>query len=237
MKANLFSMSLEEQIYLRKSCRKYVDDELDMDSIREFISTVSPLNDEINYYCEILSRDEVKLQTGWSAPYYLALYSEKKDNYLENVGFIFQQVSLFMQSVGIGNCWVGMGSVKEKNQDFVILIAFGKSNQMTRDLSDFRRKSLDEISDKGDDRLTPARLAPSAINSQPWSFKHTEDGFDVYQVIQNILKRQILKKLNRIDMGIALAHMYVANEKTFEFYQKRDFEKIKGYTYTGSIKI
>ena len=85
--------------------------------------------------------------------------------------------------------------------------------------------------------MEPARLAPSAINSQPWYFKHTEDGFDVYQIRQNILKRQVLKKWNPIDVGIALAHMYVANEKTFDFKIKTDFEEIKGCTYTGSIKI
>ena len=65
--------------------------------------------------------------------------------------------------------------------------------------------------------MIPAQLAPSAINSQPWYFKHTDDGFDVYQLKQNIFKRQILKKLNSIDVGIVLAHMYVANENTFEF--------------------
>ena len=85
--------------------------------------------------------------------------------------------------------------------------------------------------------MEPARLAPSAINSQPWYFKHTEDGFDVYQIRQNILKRQVLKKWNPIDVGIALAHMYVANEKTFDFKIKTDFEEINGCTYTGSIKI
>ena len=53
----------------------------------------------------------------------------------------------------------------------------------------------------------------------------------------NILKRQVLKKLNRIDIGIALAHMYVCNEDSFEFFKKSDVENIKGYTYSGSIKI
>ena len=94
-----------------------------------------------------------------------------------------------------------------------------------------------KISDMEDERLIPARLAPSAINSQPWYFKHVDDGFDVYQKKQNIVKRQVLKKWNPIDVGIALAHMYVANENTFEFYKKTDFENVKGYTYTGSIKI
>lgn len=230
-------MNLEEQIYVRKSCRKYLDDEIDMDLINNFVSSVKPLNENTNYYYEILTRDEVNLRTRWSAPYYLALFSEKKDGYLENIGFVFQQVSLFMQSMDIGSCWVGLGSIKKKNPEFVILIAFGKSEKMTRNLDEFKRKSLNEISDSVDERLTPARLAPSAVNSQPWYFMHTGDGFDVYQIKPNIVKRQFLKKWNPIDVGIALAHMYVANEKTFEFYKKADFEKIKSYTYIGSIKI
>lgn len=230
-------MSLEEQIYVRKSCRKYFDDEIDMIPIQEFIASVRPLNNGINYYYEILTRDEVNLGTRWSAPYYLALYSEKKDNYLENIGFVFQQVSLFMQGIGIGSCWVGLGSIKKKNPEFVILMAFGKSDKMTRNLVDFKRKGLEKISDSMDERLTPARLAPSAVNSQPWYFKHAGDGFDVYQVNQNIIKRQFFKKWNPIDVGIALSHMYITNEKTFEFFKKIDFEKIKGYTYVGSIKI
>ena len=167
----------------------------------------------------------------------MALYSERKENYLENIGFIFQQVSLFLQSIDIGSCWVGMASVKKKDPDFIILIAFGKSDNKTRDVADFKRKKLSEISDFADENLIPAQLAPSAINSQPWYFKHSGNGFDVYQVKQNILKRQILKKWNPIDMGIALAHMYLANENTFKFNIKTDFEKIKGYTYIGSFEI
>ena len=130
-----------------------------------------------------------------------------------------------------------MASLKRKDDEFVIAISFGKSDKMTREREDFKRRNLSDISDYDDEKLIPAQLAPSAINSQPWYFKHTDDGFDVYQVKQNILKRQVLKKWNPIDVGIALAHLYVANQQSFEFYKKTDFENIKGYTYTGSIKI
>ena len=230
-------MNLVNQIYLRKSCRKYDDDAIDMEPIHEFISNVKPLNEEIDYRYEILKKDDVRIKTPWSAPFYLALYSEKKENYLENIGFVFQQVSLFLQSIDIGSCWVGMASVKKKDSNFIITIAFGKSSNKTREITSFKRKKLSEISDNSDERLKPAQLAPSAINSQPWYFKHTDEGFDVYQIKQNILKRQILKKWNPIDVGIALAHMYVANEKTFDFKIKNDFEEIKGHTYAGSMKI
>jgi nitroreductase len=229
-------MDLASQIYKRKSCRKYLDDELDMSAIKEFLDNTKALTPEINYYYKILTKNEVSVKNMWKAPYYLALYSEKKDNYGLNLGFIFQQVSLFMQSMDIGSCWVGIDSVKEKNPEFVIMIAFGKSDDCTRDITKFRRKRLSEISDAEDEKLKPAQLAPSAINSQPWYFKHTSEGYDVYKVKHNLVKRKILGKWNDIDVGIALAHLYVSNEDTFEFEFKNK-KDIKGYTYIGSLKI
>lgn len=229
-------MDLASQIYVRKSARNYLDDEIDMSAIREFLDNVTVLTPEINYSYEILTKDEVNIRTRWKAPYYIALYSEKKENYGVNLGFIFQQLSLFMQSLGIGSCWVGMATVKEKNPEFVILISFGKSDDMTRDITKFKRKSLSEISDMEDERLKPAQLAPSAVNSQPWYFKHTEEGFDVFKVKHNIVKQKIFGRWNDIDIGIALAHLYVSNKNTFEFEFKNK-EDIKGYTYVGSLKI
>ena len=229
-------MDLASQIYVRKSCRNYLDDEIDLDSIKEFISNAEVLTPDMNFTYEILEREEVNLKTRWKAPYYLALYSDKKENYGVNLGFVFQQVSLYMQSIGIGSCWVGMGTIKEKNPEFVILIAFGKSNDLTREISKFKRKSLSDISDLPDEKLEPARLAPSAINTQPWYFKHTDEGYDVFKVKHNFVKRKILGKWNDIDVGIALAHMYVSNPNTFNFEFKNK-EDIKGYAYIGSLKI
>ena len=229
-------MDLSEQIYVRKSCRKYLDDEIDMSAIKEFMDNVKPLTREINYSYEILTKDKLNIRTRWKAPYYLALYSDKKDNYGVNIGFIFQQLSLFLQSLDIGSCWVGMASLKENNPKFVIAISFGKSNDLTREISQFKRKSLSEIADTEDERLIPAQLAPSAVNSQPWYFKHIDEGFDVYKVKHNIVKRKILGKWNDVDIGIALSHLYVSNPETFEF-EVKDKKDIKGYTYVGSVKI
>lgn len=230
-------MKLEEQIYLRKSCRKYLDEPVNLDLIDEFMSNVKPLNEDIKYRYEFLKQNEVSSKMHFKAPYYLAIYSEIKENYMVNAGFIFQQFCLYLQSQGIGSCWLGLGSPKKKDSEFVILISFGKSDDMTRTLDEFKRNNLSKISDEVDESLIPAQLAPSAMNSQPWYFKHTVDGFDVYQVKQNIIKRQLLKRWNPIDMGIAISHMYIANENTFEFKIKDNFDELKGYTYIGSIKI
>ena len=96
-------MNLEEQIYVRKSCRKYLDDEIDMNVINDFMKSVKPLSSDLKYHYEIFEKSEVKIRTPWSAPYYLALFSEKKDIYKVNLGFVFQQLSLFLQSKGIGS--------------------------------------------------------------------------------------------------------------------------------------
>ena len=229
-------MNLEKQIYIRKSCRNYSDEEIDMDLIHDFMRSVKLLNEGISYRYDILEIGDVNNLARFSAPYYLAIYCDNKENHVD-MGFIFQQLCLYLQSIDIGNCWVGLASPKKKSSDFVISIAFGKSEQMTRDISSFKRKSLSKISDVEDERLIPAQLAPSSINSQPWYFKHSDDGFDVYQVKANFLKRQFVKKWNSIDVGIALAHMYVANEDTFEFSKKTSFDDIKGHTYVGSIRI
>lgn len=229
-------MDLASQIYKRKSCRKYLDDEIDLTAIEEFLSNVNPLINEIDYSYDILSRDEVSSKMMWSAPYYLAIYSDKKENYGVNVGFVFEQVSLFMQSLDIGSCWVGMGSAKKEKDDFVILMAFGKSNNFERDITQFKRKKLSEIADVSDERLEPARLAPSAINMQPWYFKQSNEGFDVFKIKHNFVKRKIVARWNDIDIGIALAHLYVSNPDSFKF-EIKDKKDIKGHSYIGSIKI
>ena len=45
------------------------------------------------------------------------------------------------------------------------------------------------------------------------------------------------EKWNKIDIGISLAHMYIANSKTFRFFIKNDVEELDGYYYEGSFEI
>ena len=233
-------MDLSDLIYSRKSCRSYLDEKIsddELNEIKEFISNVKVLNDSIKFNYEILTKNQVNIKTRWSAPYYMAIYSEKKENYLENVGFIFQQVCLYMQSMGLGNCWVGLASPKSKRDNFVIVIAFGKSEDISRQLNQFKRKSKKDFSDTDDERLNPAYYAPSAVNSQPWYFKKTSDGYDSYQIRHNLVKRKLFGKWNPIDIGICLAHLYVSYPASFKFEIKDDYENLKGYTYCGSISI
>ena len=54
---------------------------------------------------------------------------------------------------------------------FVISLAFGKAaGSPYRELSEYKRKSLSNISSGSDKRLEAVRLAPSAMNNQNWFF-------------------------------------------------------------------
>lgn len=244
-------MNLKDIIYKRQSHRDFYQNIIDdstLNDIKEFILNTKPLYPHIKTSAIIVDNDDVKNPFGWKAPYYIAIYSDKTEGYLTNVGFIYQQVDLYLQSIGLGSVWLGMGKFKPKKEDlkilnengeqFVILIAFGKvKSELYRDENDFKRKNLNEISDKIDKKLEAARVAPSSINSQPWYFIHEDDYYSVYCKELNIIKRKILGNLNKIDIGIALAHIYIENKDNFEFFTLDKPISIKRYYYIGSFKI
>lgn len=240
-------MNLEDTIYKRQSIRSYDNSPLDnqtLEEIRDFIDNAKELNPNIKWSYEILPREKISTMMRWKAPHYIAIFSEEKENYYQNIGFIFQQVDLYLQSREIGTCWIGMGNPKgyenpDKSQKFIILISFGKSNEkIYRELDDFKRKGLDEISDKADERLVPAQLAPSAANGQPWYFTHNDDGsYDLYRTKLGMIRNKFMGKWSKIDTGIALAHLYVSNRDSFRFYRKDNPKELKGYVYDGSFEI
>ena len=229
-------MTLNEMIFKRKSCRSFTNVPLDaatIETIRAF--PMKPLHPEIKVHWDIVPRNQVKCICPWTTPQLITIYSEEAEGCLENIGFLFQQMDLYLQTLGLGVCWLGMGRMNPKTatqvegMKFVIMLAFGhpKGDQLRHDLKAFKRKSMEQITDKPDLRLEPARLAPSAVNSQPWYFTHEGDTIHVY----------CAKKGSRLDAGIALAHLYVANEKTFRFFKAESVSEIPGYSYIGSVNL
>ena len=244
-------MELKEIIYKRKSNRSYTNIPVDaatIQKIEEFTANIKPLYPNIKVRSEIVNRDSVKCICPWTTPQLISIFTEDKEGALVNVGFIFQQLDLYMQSLGLGVCWLGMGKlsaqgiVETKNDDgleFVMMLAFGqpKGEALRSAVVEFKRKSLTDISDMRDERLEPARLAPSSVNSQPWYFTHEGDTIHTYCALQGFLKAKTLGDMNQIDMGIALAHLYITNPDTFRFFKAEGVQEIKGYAYIGSFTI
>lgn len=127
--------------------------------------------------------------------------------------------------------------IEVDGMEFVILIAFGHTNEpLRKGIDDFRRKPMEEISDRADERLEPARLAPSSTNSQPWYFTHEGENIHVYRSETGLLRHKMLGKMNQIDIGIALAHLYLANPGSFRF-EKTNAPELKGHAYCGTVTL
>jgi nitroreductase len=227
---------MNEIIRKRKSIRKYEIDPLDyatLEKIQAQIEKVKPLYPDIRHSIEITNKTKGLL--GAKAPHYLILGSEEKEGYLENIGFIGQQMDLFFSESGIGSCWLGSSKPEEKEGSslpFVICMSFGKpAEPLHRSLSEFKRKPLNEISEGIDPRLEAARLAPSGINTQSWFFIADNGKIHCYR------KKALLGFMNRmacIDMGIALCHIAEESEE-FSFLKESGAPERKGYVYMGTV--
>lgn len=237
-------MDLSQLIFKRKSCRSYTAQSVEsalLEKLKEF--PLHPLYPEIKVHWEFTPKEQVRSLCPWQTPQVISIYSEKKEGYLENVGFLFQQMDLYLQSLGLGACWLGLGRPRfncPKEVDgmpFVIMLAFGypEGDFLRQDLKEFKRKALLEIADREDPRLKAAQYAPSSVNSQPWYFAHEGDRFHVYCLRKGVLK-PVLREMNQIDIGIALAHLYVENPDTFRF-RKSQAAEVNGYEYMGSFRI
>ena len=245
---------LYQTIFKRKSIRNYDLTPLDEDTlneIKEHLKTLIPLYSDIETELKILSSSDVKRRMMKKAPHYIAVFSQAKKGYLINVGFMLQQMDLFFSANCLGSCWQGIPKpnqevLKSSDLEFVILMAFGKSNVPLHrnNTSEFKRKAIREISDNigAFEFLEAARLAPSATNRQPWFFSGDESIIHAYSFIPNRIIAILVKKYIPIDMGIALYHLMLAAEhfgKTTDILFDKTAEKDppKGYEYVTSLKI
>jgi len=244
---------LYETIFKRKSIRNYDLTPLDqnmLDNISNQLNKLEPLYEDIKTEFKIIGTDDVKRRMMKKAPYYIAAFSETKEGYLTNIGFMLQQMDLFLSANGIGSCWQGIPKPKKEvlessKLEFVILLAFGKSKEPLhqRNASEFKRKSLKEISDvAGADELIEAvRVAPSATNSQPWFLSGDKSVIHAYSIKPGFIKGFMTKRYIPIDIGIALYHLKLTAE---HFGKKAEivFDKTapdnsrRGYNYIASLK-
>ena len=244
-----------QSIYKRKSIRKYKEEKLSGEELKEitdFLKQTKELYPEINYEAKIVNSESVKSLLPIKAPHYLQFFSEEKEGYLLNAGFILQQLDLYLSSKGLGSCWFGMAKPKkeiiaESDLEYVITLVFGKPEEKEasqRDsIEDFDRKPLSEIKEGNQhyDLLEAARLAPSATNGQPWYFIAESDQIHLYQLEPNFIKKFFYEKMNKIDMGIALAHLWLAAEEKNKGFEFKRLDKIPavvdGYFYLGTVKL
>jgi nitroreductase len=257
----MYRDSLYNIIFKRKSIRKYDNAKLEahvQTEIQSYIDQITPMDQDIKTSIKLVRGDE----GNWGvfaikAPYYIVACSAPKGNYFANIGFMLQQVELFLSMRGIGSCWVGMAKpakelANEAGMEFIIVLAVGIPGEPIHraNVSEFKRRSLAEITnipDYGENPelltiLEAARLAPSATNSQPWYFSGTPESIIVSRLELNPIKALIYNRMNQVDIGIVLCHVWLAAGKLGKkviFVQEpvNKIAKIKGYQYITTVQI
>lgn len=156
-----------------------------------------------------------KLGVKRDAEYCILIYSEKKQNYLMNAGYVGEQLDLFLVGKNIGSLWYGIGKPDIPvfdGLDYVIMLAAHKVSDVTmfrKDMFKAKRKSLDAFW-KGDTQEIAeiVRFAPSACNSQPWMVENADGAISVTRYRKQsrigIMTPKVAFYFNRIDMGIFL---------------------------------
>lgn len=229
----LLDDKLYEMIFKRKSFhifRNIGDEQISADEIEQIekkFYEFQPLVEGIKVKLKIV-KDSVTCKRGQE--YCILLYSEKKDHYLQNVGYIGEQLDLYLASKNIGTLWFGIGKTEEQQLeglDFVIMIAISKIDSETKFRKDMFKSKRKDVADiwMGETCLDIAnivRFAPSACNTQPWIVEADPNQLSVYrykkQGKRGIMPADKVSYYNQIDIGIFLCFMELClNKNNIEF--------------------
>lgn len=213
---------LLSSVYKRKSMRSYSDEKLtaeELAKVKDYLQQLKPLCEDIKVEYEIVPCKDTNCK--FNAEYCLLVYSEEKNLWLANIGYMLEQWDLYLTSLNIGVCWYGMGKVEEDKRNglsYGIMLSFGKNNEsdFRTDMSEFKRKDVKDFwKDISDSKLGEiVRLAPSAVNSQPWKVEQNGNELKIYRAKGNtpVLSGILFKHWNKVDIGIFLCFLDVALE-------------------------
>jgi hypothetical protein len=240
---------LASAMYRRKSVRTYTPNPLEpavLDSVLSFAERAVPLFPDQKIAFRILDRSGIRSACSAYAPHFLAVFAERTPEGDLNSGFMVQQVDLYLSSIGLGSCWLGMAGTVEpfwKDLPSVILLAFGNPGEpVHRERKDqYRRKPLSEISSPGvvPQYMKAIRVAPSAMNKQPWFFSGDENLCRAFSARGKGLVN-LSGSWRFVDLGIALCHLYiaaVADGRTVSFRREDSSPHDRSLEYMISCRL
>ena len=203
--------------------------EAELDDIKDAYSSFTPLHPEIRTAIRIVPEKQTSCRRG--GEYCILLYSENKDGYLQNIGYLGEQLDLYLVSRNIGTLWFGIGKTKEEpfaDMEYVIMFSVRKisdDSKYRKDMFKSKRKSVEEIWEGGQIPGVSdiVRFAPSACNSQPWLVKNNGT-LSVYRYKKpgkrGIMPAGKVSFYNRIDIGIFMCFMDICLEHSGIGFEK-----------------
>ena len=227
MAENMWSKAEQEgmlrAIERRKSSRSFKAESLPKETltaVKEKINRMVPLFSESRIAFRILSSEEVKGRVSDKAHYVIGYAEHGLENYA-NLGFMMEQLVLWLTDKGIATWWHGLihplpEYAEADGLPFAFMFTFGISDgDALRNKGQFNRKSIRQISDMAgfDNLLEAVRLAPSGRNVQPWYITGSSSELFLFNTKENALIRKVAPDVEYINAGIALCHLWLAASK------------------------
>lgn len=235
----LIDESLYPMIFKRRSFHLFRNiaeekiDQKEINDICEAFETFIRLYPDIKTTIRIVPEEETTRRRG--ADLCVMIFSEVRSGYLQNVGYIGEQLDLYLTSRNIGTLWYGMGKTTESTFEelqFVIMIAIAKvydEGCFRKDMFKSKRKPIECIwqGEPIEGVSEIVRFAPSSCNTQPWKVVHSDDFLGVYRYKEpgkhGIMPARLVNYFNRIDIGIFIYFMDLCLTYNGTAYDRKNF--------------
>ena len=120
-------MDLYDAIFYRRTIKEYsnraVKPEL-MKEIKEICKSIDYLNEELDIKAHLIDRGHLiqflmKKDCNIKAPHYILVTSNKGEDYLQNIGFVIENVVLQLTTLGLGTCWIECNLSQEDVKEII----------------------------------------------------------------------------------------------------------------------
>lgn len=227
-------MTEKEAIFIRTSRRSYIDFPIPAEKVALLNARIDALNAESDLSIRFV-RNGAAAFNGLTKSYgmfrgvrsFFAMCGNAEDpDLLEKIGYYGEMLVLYATQLGLSTCWVG-GTFSRKiaislleedmAQQLVLVIAVGiaaeehdRREALTYRIAHRRSKPVSALYEAEGDvpewfrfGMRAVLRAPSALNAQPVKFFYSNG-----RVTTN---RDALKKMQRIDLGIARLHFEIGS--------------------------
>ena len=264
--------SVHEAIAARLSVRTYGSEQVEaavIEKIKAYAAAIEnpfEAKTDIHFVEKSTAANGEKLGTyGFikGAKLFICVTAEDRPDAALAVGYVFEQLVLYMTSLGLGTCWLGGTFNKgafaqairlQEGTLLPILSPVGYAAKSLRPLEKIFRTSLKADKRQPAEKLffekdfaTPlhapdfagalenVRLAPSARNMQPWRVVREDNAFHFFRTDD-------MPFMQTIDIGIALNHFCLSLQEAGVKYsiEKSDVPQInspKGIKYVISCRV
>ena len=249
-------MNMYEAIFVRKSVKKFVMEELEqtlLDQIVQFANDLPLVMDHAEVEFSIVNHMENEKMNSKllavKAPYYFIVACDNEPDQLLNAGFLMEQITLYIASRGLGTGLVTHVHIKAEKvpglkKEPVLALAFGRTKEiMYRDSRKLHRLPEKEIAVYKTDVNTDvklmvkaARLAPSYLNSQPWRLVVYDNRIHVFSK-KNMLVSDLINEKKLLDVGVMIANMLLVAEELWIDVQVEKVENISNKYFKNNEYI